>query len=325
MNTPSKVSVIIPIYNVEKYIERCIRSLFEQTLDDIEYIFVNDCTPDKSMEILQRIIAEYPQRQTQIKIIEHKKNQGSATTRNTGINAATGIYTIHCDSDDWIELDMYEKMYNKAVDEDADIVGCDFYEEHSKDRKYFKQNFPLNNVECIKNTLLGKLHSSVCNKLIKRELYILNHIHFPDGVNMWEDLTTMIQLYFYSRRISYIPNAFYYYVQYNTDSIVTNINRKQLEDTIDSCRIIEVFLKERGVFERYYMDFIERVFDAKSKMVSNSELRDYPLWQSLWPEANRYIWKYHFSFYNKIMFNLADLGLFRLVEYMLKIKLFVKK
>ena len=76
-----KVSVSVPIYNVEKYIEKCVRSLFEQTLDDIEYIFVNDCTPDKSMDILRRVLVEYPQRQEQVKVIDHKVNKGSATVR----------------------------------------------------------------------------------------------------------------------------------------------------------------------------------------------------------------------------------------------------
>lgn len=98
-----KVSVIIPVYNVEKYIEHCARSLMEQTLMDIEYIFVDDCTPDHSMEILQRVLTDYPERLESIRIIHHTQNSGLATVRNTGLQIAQGEYIIHCDSDDWVE------------------------------------------------------------------------------------------------------------------------------------------------------------------------------------------------------------------------------
>lgn len=105
----SKVSVIVPIYGVEKYIERCARSLFEQTLDDIEYIFVDDCSPDKSIEILNAVIADYPQKIPYIKIIQHKKNKGLPLARRSGWKAATGEYIANCDSDDWVDSALFEK------------------------------------------------------------------------------------------------------------------------------------------------------------------------------------------------------------------------
>ena len=118
-----EVSVCIPVYGVEKYIERCARSLFEQTMTDgIEFIFVNDCTTDKSIEILERILAEYPGRQAQTKIIHHATNKGLVAARNTGLAHATGDYIIHCDSDDWVDLNFYESLYKKAVETGADVV-----------------------------------------------------------------------------------------------------------------------------------------------------------------------------------------------------------
>ena len=95
-----KVSVIVPVYNAEKYIERCVRSLYNQTLDDIEYIFVDDCTPDNSMEVLQKVMDEYPKRKLHTKIIIHTTNTGQSGSRKDGILAATGDYIIHCDADD---------------------------------------------------------------------------------------------------------------------------------------------------------------------------------------------------------------------------------
>ena len=120
----AKVSVIIPVYNVEQYIERCARSLFEQTLDDIEYIFVNDCTPDKSMEVLARVLDDYPARKRQVSIINMPVNGGLPKVRRAGVEAATGDYIIHCDSDDWVDVTMYEKMWKKAVEGEYDMVLC---------------------------------------------------------------------------------------------------------------------------------------------------------------------------------------------------------
>ena len=138
-----KVSVIIPVYGVEKYIGRCARSLFEQTLDNIEYIFVDDCTPDKSMEVLQAEIEKY-----RLRFAEEKKvvrttrmpsNSSQAAVRRHGSQLATGDYIIHCDSDDWVDTDLYEKMYNEAINSGADVVFCPFkdeYMDHSTVRKW---------------------------------------------------------------------------------------------------------------------------------------------------------------------------------------------
>ncbi len=104
-----KVSVIIPVYGVEKYIERCARSLFEQTLDDIEYLFIDDCTPDKSIEMLKQVLEDYPHRKPQVVIHRMEQNSGQAAVRKWGMQNAIGDYVIHCDSDDWVELTMYEE------------------------------------------------------------------------------------------------------------------------------------------------------------------------------------------------------------------------
>ena len=133
------VSIIVPIYNVEKYIERCIRSLFEQTMDDVEYIFVDDCTPDQSMAILRHLMEEYEFRNLNIKIISHEHNKGLPSARNTGLAAATGDYIFHCDSDDWMEKDAMEKMYQAAQANQADIVWCDWFLSFRSNERYMQQ------------------------------------------------------------------------------------------------------------------------------------------------------------------------------------------
>ena len=110
-----RVSVVVPIYNVSQYIERCVRSLFEQTLQDIEYIFVNDCTPDASIAILEKLMEEYPARKKQSQVIHHEKNQGLACSRIDGVKVATGKYIIHCDSDDWVDTRNFTIRQKKLV------------------------------------------------------------------------------------------------------------------------------------------------------------------------------------------------------------------
>ena len=120
-----KVSVIVPVYNAGLFIERCVRSLFEQTLEDIEYIFVDDCSPDNSMDILLNVIEEYPHRKPNVTIMRHEVNTGQSGARKTGMHVAKGEYIIHCDADDWVDVDMYERMYRLAVEKDVEAVCCD--------------------------------------------------------------------------------------------------------------------------------------------------------------------------------------------------------
>ena len=137
-----KVSVIIPIYGVEQYIERCARSLFGQTMrSDIEFIFVNDCTPDRSIEILLNTLKDYPERTEQVAILTHTANKGLAATRKTGVRAARGEYIIHCDSDDWVEPDICQTMYEEAKRTDSDIVVCDYINEYADSSQPVKQEF----------------------------------------------------------------------------------------------------------------------------------------------------------------------------------------
>ena len=119
------ISVIVPIYNVERFIERCVKSLMEQTLQDVEYIFVDDAATDNSMKILAATLSIYSDHN--IRILVHQENKGLPAARNTGLAVATGEYVFHCDSDDYMEKDMLEVLYKKAKETDADIVWCDWF------------------------------------------------------------------------------------------------------------------------------------------------------------------------------------------------------
>lgn len=224
-----KVSVIVPIYGVEKYIERCARSLFEQSLDDVEYIFVNDCTKDNSMIILQQVILEYPKRKSQVKIICHDNNKGLPTARQTGVLVATGEYIAHCDSDDWVNPDMYRAMYEKAKENNYDVVVCDYTK--TDDIKFYQNQIGCHDedIEQFCRNCFKNIDSwAVWNKLCKRSLFY--GIMFPVDA-MGEDMVITIQLLLKSRSFAYVSVPFYnYYINPNSITKQTKTIEKCLEN-----------------------------------------------------------------------------------------------
>lgn len=247
-----KVSVIIPVYGVEKYIERCARSLFEQTLDDIEYLFIDDCTPDKSVEILKHVLEEYPQRKNQVVIHRMEQNSGQAKVREWGMRNATGEYVIHCDSDDWVDIHMYEKMYKKSVSADYDIVVCDYYESDGTSRIINKEYIPDKVEEAMSSILLKKTHSVLWNKLVKKSIYN-NKIIYPIANNA-EDYALLVQLAYHSKSFGYVNEPLYFYY-YNTSSITkvrTNENIiNRFNQSMSNIRIVETFLRQNQSLAKY--------------------------------------------------------------------------
>lgn len=197
------VSVIIPVYNVGKFIERCVRSLMEQTMDNVEYIFVDDASPDNSIQILQKVLADYPNRRDNVRILTHAENKGLPAARNTGLAVATGEYIFHCDSDDFVEPDMLEQLYGKAIECDADIVWCDWYLTFEKSERYMKQPAYDTPLEALKAMLGGAMKYNVWNKLIRRTLYVENSVEFPAGYGMGEDMTIMMLLRMHKKYVMY--------------------------------------------------------------------------------------------------------------------------
>lgn len=248
-----KVSVIIPVYGVEKYIERSVRSLFEQTLDDIEYLFIDDCTPDKSIEILKQVLKEYPNRSHQVAIHKMEKNYGQAAVRKWGMQNATGEYVIHCDSDDWVDTDMYRTMYEKAVESSSDVVICDYQSTDGNNSIVSHRCCFTDSVEQFKREMMFQNESwSLCNKLFRREL--IEKIVFYPKDNMGEDMVLVLQLISFCKVMSYIPKPFYYYY-YNPSSITRKDSVPSVLDKFfqyrNNYQLIESFLAKAGELSRY--------------------------------------------------------------------------
>lgn len=226
-----KVSIIIPVYKAEKYIERCVRSLFNQTLNCLEYIFVDDCSPDNSIGIMKNILNEYPNRKTQVKVIKHAQNTGVSQSRQDGTDIATGEYIIHCDPDDWVDPYMYEDMYKKALKSNADIIICDFFCESQTGTKYYNQDPLFLNGLSILESITGVnnkfLHGALWNKLIKSDIY--KKSKFPNSINYCEDVFILFNILSQNKlKIDYLNKAYYHYFMH-TESIVHRANVKTLE------------------------------------------------------------------------------------------------
>ena len=287
------VSIIIPIYKCEKYIEECVRSLFEQTIEDLEYIFVNDATPDRSITILNRLLDNYPIRKEHVIIINLETNKGVANARQIGISHASGEYIIHCDSDDWIDKDMYEKLYLKAKETDADIIGCNFRHEFSDIQYDFHQQYADNMEENIIRIINGKIFPSLCTSLTKRSLITENNISFPIGLNMGEDLFFNLQLYLHAKKIVGMDWAPYHY-RHTEDSSCVQRTRKSIDSDIAIAGMIEQIMKEKNLYEKYAKDIEYRKFFSKLPLMTDlSNNKNFQDWLNIYPETNKSIWKYN--------------------------------
>ena len=276
------ISVIVPVYNVEKYIERCVRSLFQQTLNDIEYIFVDDCGKDQSISLLKRVLEEYPDKKECVQIISHERNLGSAAARHTGLQRAKGEYVIYCDSDDWVAENMYELLYNEAKKGNYDIVYCNYAEIRNDIPVLFSQDIVCHsNIDYVKKLLSGELSAYLWNKLIKRDLY--ERIDVPFGKNMWEDLYMCVQMFYHAQNIQYLNSNYLYF--YNIDNIqcVTHSDSKRnFYDMVDNSMSIESFLEKKNI-NKSFVDS-RKMYCKMIMLVSGYELEK---WNKIFPEVNK--------------------------------------
>ena len=291
-----KVSVVIPVYKVEAYIERCARSLFGQTLDDMEYIFVDDCSPDESIAVLNRVLADYPARAAQVKIIRQERNKGVAAAREAAIKAATGEYITHCDSDDWVAEDAYERLYAEAKSKDLDMVWFDFYVADGTREEYRSQAWAADKTALIKayfDAAGTRMLTFLWNRLYKRELHDAGFV-YPTH-NMCEDLVIVFQLLLRSKRIGHLPAALYYYYQ-SPDSITRSTSEERIlrqhadveANVTLACEIVNASGLNPTDFRREIESKKLSCKDMLLPLVGEEKYRK--LWIASFREINRSIW-----------------------------------
>lgn len=262
-----KVSIIVPVYNTQSYLEKCLDSLVNQTLLDIEIIIVNDGSPDNSQDIIDKYSDKYKDK---IKAFT-KPNGGLSDARNYGLKKSKGEYIGFLDSDDFVEKTMYEKLYNKAMQKNFEIVACNVclvFENKDKTKKGKEEKKKvLNNLHLIesfdKKVLkenMITMYPVVWNKIYKREIILddqnINNTLFKE--NIWyEDIEWMLRLYPKIKSIGKIEETLIYYLQ-RKDSITYKYNEK-LYDFINNMKGIIDYYKEKNIYE-YYKDELEYLF-----------------------------------------------------------------
>lgn len=234
-----KVSVIVPIYNVERFVKRCLDSLVNQTLQEIQIILVNDGSTDESGNIAK----EYASKYTNKIIYLEKENGGLSDARNFGMRYAEGEYIAFLDSDDYVENTMYEEMYNKALQENSDYVECDFLWEYPDKIKVDKR-IPYSN----KKEMLTNVRVVAWNKLIKREILEKNNISFPKGLR-YEDIEFTYKLIPYLNKVSYVDKEFVHYVQRNNS--IANVQNERTAEVFTIFDNIIKYYQEKGFYEEY--------------------------------------------------------------------------
>lgn len=316
-----KISIIVPVWNVEKYINKCLDSLVHQTLDEIEIIVVNDGSPDNSQTIIDKYVKKYPGKVKSF----IKENGGQGSARNYGLSKARGEYVGYVDSDDYVEIDMYKKMYDKAKKSDLDIVICGSNNivNNEKiidlDKNYFSNNNKL-------NSYFGRM--AVWNKIFRRNLLINNDIQFRNKV-WYEDVDFTIKAISAANKIGYVNEPLYNYliregstmnnsnVDRNTE-ILLSFNELLKDNNVQKNKEIIEYL----AIDNIYISAIVRVilsntsFDKK-KMVINV-LKEYMNENFKEYKNNKYI--YLLSRNRKIIYKLINGNHYKLIQVIFKIK-----
>jgi glycosyltransferase involved in cell wall biosynthesis len=273
-NYPYLVSILVPLYGVEKYIERCATSVFSQTYPHVEYIFVDDCSPDNSLWVLQQTIERFSIDRSRVKIISHDMNRGLAAARNTALENAHGEFVMHVDSDDWLEPDAVKLLVNKQQQEDFDIVigkALAIHSDHTEEMPVTICNSKEKQIEIY---LKQTLQHVIWARLIRKSIYTTHNIKAEEGTDFGEDAQVVPKLFYYAEKTAWINDVVYNYNRTNENSYTANktfdINKRIKKTRCDlrTTLILRDFFQDKG---NNYMKIIHHNLISNSKRLA----RDY--------------------------------------------------
>lgn len=285
MSNPS-VTVIVPVYNVSAYIEKCARSVFEQTLESLEILFVDDCSPDDSALKIEKILELYPHRQSLTRIIRSESNGGSATARMIGIVEAKGDYVIHLDGDDWVDKEYYGALMKKALETDADIVvGDEVMEYPGRTVSCCNSSLPTSGKEIVKDWYRNSVGFFCHNKLVRRSLYTDNGILPWKGLNMWEDNGLFARLFYRAGKVAQAHGPVYHYNRCNVTAMTAGYGIKQVEQMIGIAINLDEFFKSKPDAEDFRQTADAFKFLAKLNLITDS-FHNYRRFRALFRESD---------------------------------------
>ena len=306
-----KVSICVPVYGGEKYIGKCARSLFGQTYSDIEFIFVNDCTKDRSIEVVQQVAEEFPRCKDALKIVQHECNRGLAASRRTGVEAAAGDYFFYIDEDDYLEPDAIERYVRMAQETGADMVVADFFFVTLSGRKRRVIPVPDDRIELVKLMLLRKTAIKIWGMLIRRSFVMEHELFAPEGLDLSEDYVVTPRMAYLANRVVKVDAPLLNYVKYNTESGSTVVRRRGLETTARAMELLEGYfmqVKDAGAFK----DTLQQAkLYNKVTLYSMAAIHDYGFIRPLYQDVS--VWRTPIELKHKLLLTLASWGCDRLV------------
>lgn len=246
------ISVIVPVYNVSAFVGRCVKSICNQTFKNYEIIFVDDASTDNSIEQIKNVLNCINSDTFTSTIISQSENSGVVETRRKGLECAVGDYILFVDSDDYIEPAMLEDLYTSACNQKADIVTSDMLLEYATHKEYFSEYLSIDSKDYFRDVAFGNYFShSLCNKLVKRELYLLAYGNLNYKMTYYEDKFVCVRLYFYAKKIAKIDNAYYHYVKYNNASATQTVSKSTFESVKYYWVELEQFLIQNLLYNIY--------------------------------------------------------------------------
>lgn len=313
MEKKIKVSILVPFYKVEKYVGRCVESLFTQTYHNVEYVFVNDCTPDNSMEVINDKIEEYGLA-SKCKMIVHEQNLGISASRNDCLDNMTGDYFLFIDSDDYIDTDMVELLVEAAIKENADISGCGYIEEFSDHSVEHPQKYTNDHDEMMRAITLLTI-KGVMWKLLVRSTIVTDHraeVRFIPDRNMVDDYLFCCQIFYYAQRFAGVDRCMYHWIQYNPNNY-THTTVFAVESQAAAIRKVEQFYKEKGIYGVVEEELTQRKFISKLPLLLDRNCFNVTKWRAIFPESNDVYKKMYFSFGNSIIVYIASSPFYRIL------------
>lgn len=317
----NKLSIIIPFHNASIYIDQCARSLLEQSIDGIELVFVNDCSTDDSVEVLNKVLEDYPLRKKDVKLITHVQNKGVASARNTGLQHATREFIGWCDADDWVVPDMFEKLLEVAERKQADLVWCNFFLLYDDRCLEDKQEIAEDPHLYMKGLVQGTIQGMLWNKVIRRKILADNNIVFLDNCNKAEDRNILFKTLFFCRTIVHLSEPLYYYVQRNPNSLTRQTHSDRVYEEVNNARDMANFTDQYQIHGISPVDLMRFKFDVKSKLLFSFTLSDFVNWKNTFPESNSLIFQSNLRLRHQALAYFANHKLW----FLIRVWLFFKK
>lgn len=267
------VSILVPVYNVEAYIERCVRSILEQTYEHLDFVFIDDGCSDGSITVLEDVIGQYPCRKERCTIIHHQRNLGLAAARNTAIANCHGDFVCHVDADDWIEPNAISEFVKRQQETDADIVYTSrYYKFNKEDVAIDCQGWSPDRESVLQNILQDKATICTWSKLIRKTLYTDNGIRCDEGGSFYEDYQVLPRLVYYSSIIACLDVCIYHYNRTNPKSLVTNLS-KSIDIQKQGLRSIQTVFDFFHDKEHYYLELVKQFYLCYLYKMLNANFR----------------------------------------------------